>query len=300
MDNLCHTLVGAAMGRAGLRRTTRFATATLMIAANIPDLDVLVFATDVPHLSFRRGWTHGVAAQAVLPLVLTALVVLYGRMRQPAGDGGPPLRPRWIFGLSLLGVYSHVFLDYLNNYGVRLLSPVDWRWFYGDAVFIIDPWLWLVLSAGVWLSRTRKREAPARVALVLAAAYTVVMLLSARSAAGTVYTLWTAANGTPPGRLMVGPVPVTPFARAVIVDAGDRYELGRFTWGSGVSWSAAGVPKNDDRPEVQAVRDRPEIRAFLTWSRFPAWRLEPVGGGTRVTVQDMRFGDRFSASAVVR
>jgi hypothetical protein len=32
MDNLCHTLVGAALGEAGLKRRTRFASATLMIA----------------------------------------------------------------------------------------------------------------------------------------------------------------------------------------------------------------------------------------------------------------------------
>ena len=82
MDNLCHTLVGAAMGYAGLRRKTQFANATLMIAANLPDLDVLVFATDTPSIAFRRGWTHGVLAQLVLPLALTAIMVLIGRRRR--------------------------------------------------------------------------------------------------------------------------------------------------------------------------------------------------------------------------
>jgi hypothetical protein len=41
MDNLCHTLVGAALGEAGFKRRTRFASATLMIASNLPDIDVL-------------------------------------------------------------------------------------------------------------------------------------------------------------------------------------------------------------------------------------------------------------------
>ncbi len=45
MDNLCHTLVGAAIGEAGLKIRTRFGNPALMIAANLPDLDVLVFAT---------------------------------------------------------------------------------------------------------------------------------------------------------------------------------------------------------------------------------------------------------------
>ena len=37
-------------------------------------------------------------------------------------------------------------LDWLNTYGVRLLMPFDGRWFYGDALFIVDPWVWLLLG----------------------------------------------------------------------------------------------------------------------------------------------------------
>jgi inner membrane protein len=46
MDNVCHTLVGAAIGHTGLKRRTRFAQGALMISANVPDLDVLVFLTE--------------------------------------------------------------------------------------------------------------------------------------------------------------------------------------------------------------------------------------------------------------
>ena len=88
----------------------------------------------------------------------------------------------WILALSYIGVYSHVLLDLLNNYGVRLLAPVDWRWFYGDAVFIIDPLLWLMLGAGVWLARRRAYAAPARTALLAALVYIGAMVISARLA----------------------------------------------------------------------------------------------------------------------
>ena len=159
MDNFCHTLVGAACGEAGLKHKTRFANATLMIAANLPDVDVLSFFTDTDPISFRRGWTHGVVAQLTLPIVFTGVMYAWGRLRPYPPEGGlhtrPPLRVGWLLLLSYVGVYSHVFLDYLNNYGVRLLAPFDWRWFYGDAVFIVDPWLWLVLGTGVWLARRR-------------------------------------------------------------------------------------------------------------------------------------------------
>ncbi|MGD0825347.1 MAG: hypothetical protein ABR908_12230 [Terriglobales bacterium] len=41
MEPVTHFLFGAAMGRAGLNRKTALATATLTLAAEAPDLDVL-------------------------------------------------------------------------------------------------------------------------------------------------------------------------------------------------------------------------------------------------------------------
>jgi inner membrane protein len=301
MDNICHTLVGAAIGEAGLQRRTRFGAAALMISANIPDLDVLVFATDTPSVSFRRGWTHGIAAQIALPVLLAALLWLLDRRRSGRADGSPPFRAGWILLLSYVGVYTHVFLDYLNNYGVRLLTPFDWRWFYGDAVFIVDPWLWLALGAGVWLARRRHSPALSRYALIAASVYIAATLTSARAARGIVDERWTNSNGARPEALMVGPRLISPVTRDVIIDAGNHYEWGSFSWPSTLELSPQQIPKNDDRPEVAAARNDPNVRAFLVWSRFPFWTLEPVEGGTRVTVTDARFMARgfFSASTVV-
>jgi inner membrane protein len=304
MDNVCHTLVGAALGRAGLHRRTRFGTATLMIAANLPDIDVLVFATGIPAVSFRRGWTHGVVAQIVLPVVLTMAMTLYASRRASPRRGGAspaPVSVPWLFLLSLIGVYSHVFLDYLNNYGVRLLSPVDWRWFYGDAVFIIDPWLWLALGIGVWLARRARRPAPAIVALLCASLYVGGMLVSARASRVRVVDDWIRREGQPPRALMVGPQPVTPFSRSVVVDAGDHYRTGTFEWPSATTrLDDDRVDKRDAGADVQRARDAPNVRAFLTWSRFPFWTVEDTAAGRRVTVRDMRFGDRFAASVTLR
>jgi len=308
MDNVCHTLVGAALGEAGLKQRTRFGNATLMIAANLPDIDVMVFASGTPSVAFRRGWTHGILAQALLPIALTGLIWLAAR-RWPApsgvegGRGGPPLHLGWVLALSYIGVYSHVLLDLLNNYGVRLLAPVNWRWFYGDAVFILDPWLWLILGGGIWIAQRRSSAAPARKALLIALLYIGATIVTARISRNIVIAAWRAEHGRPVERLMVGPLPITPLQRAVIVDAGDHYESGTFTWfPTRVTFDPAAVPKNDDRPEVAIARQAPNVRAFLVWSRFPYWTFEPVSGGTRVTVADMRFmagGVRFSASTVV-
>jgi inner membrane protein len=296
VDNLCHTLVGAACAEAGLKRRTRFATAALLVAANLPDIDVLVFATGMPSVAFRRGWTHGVIAQVLLPVLLTGACLLADRLRPRRADDEPPVHAGWLLALSVIGIYSHVFLDFLNNYGVRLLAPFDWRWFYGDAVFIVDPWLWLSLGAGVWLSRRQDRPTAARGSLVFASLYVAVMLASAQAARGAVAAAWGPLRGVPasalasPRSLMVGPVAVSPLTRVVIVDAGDHYETGTFSWRTNaLTMDAAPIPKNGDRPAVRAARGDAGIQAVLTWSRFPFWRLEPAHGGVRVTLQDVRF-----------
>jgi inner membrane protein len=300
VDNLCHTLVGAAFGEAGLKRRTRFGAATLMIAANLPDVDVLVFATDVPPVAFRRGWTHGTLAQALLPIALTAALVVAHRVWRRAG--APPLRAGWTLVLAYIGVLSHVALDLLNPYGLRVLAPLDWRWWYGDVLFIIDPWLWLMLGGGIWLAR---RRGPFAVwhALTLAAVYILSMTINARVARAIVLDEWRRTRGGEPTSLMVGPLPATPFRRQIIVDNGPGYETGSFQWfPTRVTFDSRVVPKNDADPRVGRAREAPNIGGFLIWSRFPFWTFEPAPGGTRVTVGDLRFvgrGNAFLQSVVV-
>jgi inner membrane protein len=302
VDNLCHTLVGAALGEAGLKRRTGFGTGALMIASNLPDIDVLVFASGTPSVAFRRGWTHGVLADVLLPFLFTGVVVLIARWR-----GRDDIRPGQVLLLAYVGVILHVLMDLLNNYGVRLLMPFSGHWFYGDVLFIIDPWLWIILAAGIWLARRWRSVKPVRGSLLLAAAYVLAMIVSARLARAEIIDRWQQVEGQPPHALMVGPVPLTPLRRQVIIDAGDRYETGTFTWQPrNVRFDRGAVLKNDTDPRVAIVRSAPNIRAFLVWSRFPFWTLEPADRGTRVTVGDMRFvggpglaARNFTQSAVV-
>jgi inner membrane protein len=230
-----------------------------------------------------------------------------GRVRSPRRDDQRPLHFGWLLLLSYVGVYSHVFLDFLNNYGVRLLAPLDWRWFYGDALFIADVWLWLMLGVGVWLARRQRRPAISGAALAFASCYIAIMLVSAQAARTVVNSTWRDVRGSAPRALMVGPVPFTPFARAVIVDAGDHYETGLFRWWSmSVGFDADSIPKNAGDPLVKKARAEPSVREFLVWARFPFWTITQEKNGTRVNVGDVRFMSQsirranFTASTVVR
>ena len=108
-----------------------------VLAANAPAVDaVTMFVSRDLSLGFRRGWTHGVLAMAVLPLVLT----VPARARPGGGAVGAGRRHGAgpLLQLTSAGVLGQPLLDWLNTYGVRFLMPFDGTWFYGDALFIID------------------------------------------------------------------------------------------------------------------------------------------------------------------
>jgi inner membrane protein len=283
MDNVCHTLVGVAVARTGFHRKTALATSTAVIAANLADIDVLVFATDVPSVAFRRGITHGLPAQVLLPIACAGFM--------------------WWLGRRRTGKDRAARFDYLNSYGIRLLSPMSPRWFYGDAVFIVDVWLWIVLGAGT-LFAGKSRPRYAVVALTIASLYIAGMLLSARAARAIVQDAWMARTGEAPRALMVGPVPLNPFRRTIILDAGDRYYEGVFRWmPTQIAFAETATPKNESRPEIARASEDRRVHGILIWARFPVWDTREVPEGLEVSVRDMRFRalgrGGFTASTIV-
>lgn len=154
MDPVTHTLTGAALARSGLDRATPLATATLVLAANAPDVDILSYVGG-PYfaLATRRGLTHGVAALVVLPFVVAGAVLAWDRwIRRRRQPGAPPARAGPLLVLAAVGLLTHPVLDWMNTYGMRWWMPFDDAWSYGDALFIVDPWLWLLLGGAVFLS----------------------------------------------------------------------------------------------------------------------------------------------------
>lgn len=159
MDPIAHTLAGATLAQTGLRKLTPLATPTLILAANLPDIDgVMSFFGSDASLYYRRGMTHGILAQAILPWLLTAMVLVYDRvLRRRRNPEKAPVAALQILLLAYIGVVSHPFLDWLNTYGVRLLMPFSGRWFYGDTLFIVDAWMWLLLGASAVFAYSKKR-----------------------------------------------------------------------------------------------------------------------------------------------
>jgi inner membrane protein len=301
MDNLCHTLVGAALGEAGLKKRTALAMPALLIGANLPDVDVLAYFWGAETaLGFRRGWTHGIPALGVWPFVLTGLLLTWDRVvRQPRRPEAAPARPRELLLVSALAILTHPGLDWLNTYGMRWFMPFDGTWFYGDALFIADPWIWLALSAGVFWSRGRRRwrrlqpERPARWSLTAVSVYVLLMWgsqLAARWVAAQ--ELIAAQPQRPLVRMMAGPLPANPLRRQVVADTGDGYALGTVDWLAAPAFrpgSRPWVAKGDTLPGVAEAAATRDGRIFLDWARFPLFQVEEKPGTRVVQMIDARY-----------
>jgi inner membrane protein len=181
MENLAHTLLGLSMAKAGLERATPLATATLIISSNLPDIDAVtrLGGSTLTYLDYHRGLTHSFFGVVVLAAVLMiVLTYLDRKFRLRRDHRRRPVRPLRIFLIACAGGLGHLLMDYTNSYGVRPLLPFSSRWFYGDLIFIVDPWIWLMLgAAAVWLTATNAARALMWAALGLAASLLVALAL---------------------------------------------------------------------------------------------------------------------------
>jgi inner membrane protein len=160
LEPVTHLLFGAAMGRAGLNRKTALATATLTLAAEAADLDVISrFGGSAFGLNHHRGFTHSFLGIPLVAAVVVAFIYLLWRLRGRK-TRNPNLPPRWglLFAFACLAGLSHLLLDFTNNYGVRPVWPFSERWYSWDIVFIVEPVLLVALTLGLTL--------PALVALI--------------------------------------------------------------------------------------------------------------------------------------
>ena len=54
--------------------------------------------------------------------------------------------------------------------------PFSGQWFYGDALFVIDPWFWLVVGGAAFLTFSRAKLARVRWAVFFALASAVIVV----------------------------------------------------------------------------------------------------------------------------
>jgi inner membrane protein len=311
LEPVTHFLTGACMGRAGFNRKTALATATMTLAAEAPDLDILGrFRGPVFGFAHHRGFTHSFLGLLIVSSVVVGFMYCIWRIRDRKSKY-PDLPPRWglLFALAYFAGLSHILLDFTNNYGVRPFWPFSERWYEWDIVFIVDPILLTALVAGLTLpalfalvdqevgvrgSRFRGRAA------ALVALSVMVGLWAARDFEHRRAIAALAARTYQervPSRVGAFPTFWNPFVWRGVVETPDFFMLTEVD---------SAKPEVDPFGHMESLAKPPEIpatrvatqtyvgRVYLDWAKFPVVEAEAAeGGGSLVHFYDLRFVTSF-------
>ena len=300
MDNITHSLVGWALGETGLKRRTRKGLAACILAANMPDIDVFFGAAPWAPLATHRGFTHGLVGGVLLmPPLLAGLLWLLDRWQVSRGStfrSGLGTHFGWLVALSYLGAITHPLMDWQNSYAVQMFAPLSTRWYHNDALFIVDPWILLMLGIGIWQARRRRSGGPAIAAGVALCAYIAlngVISTSAREAP---------SRGAPyarPDTVIASPQPLAFWRRDLVWRQDGRVASGTYDPlrnPTALTSYTASQPDNLADPLVRrAMNATPRIRAFLRWSILPMAQVTRHGCKATVTFGDARFQRGFGA-----
>jgi inner membrane protein len=210
VDNITHSLVGVALGDLAMGRRVSKGQRPLfvgagIIAANLPDIDlayVAVTASPIGYLLHHRGHTHTLPGLLVLAAALAGVYSFFPAVRNMRFPG----RLRFLL-LIAIALASHLALDSLNSYGVHPFYPFDNTWKYGDALFILEPWLWIVLGIAVaWNGHSRTAR--------LAAVVPIVILLATTASIGVVPLEAVALLAIVGGAFLFVTIRLIPYTRA--------------------------------------------------------------------------------------
>jgi inner membrane protein len=201
LDNVTHAFVGAAIAESVLPRGVPAATRRVFLftgvaAASAPDLDLVSTGLTEPPLGFllhHRGHTHTLPGLIVLGVVIFAVLRFWSAARIAIAG----LTARCVV-LIAVALVSHLLMDAANSYGTHLWFPFSSGWVFGDAVFVLEPWFWVILGTvlaanvgrrawriAIWLLTLLPLAVVAYTGLT-GAAVTLVLLLAAVAIA-----LWT-------------------------------------------------------------------------------------------------------------
>jgi inner membrane protein len=195
LDNVTHSLVGLAIAEAALPasaspRERRALVAASVVVANLPDIDLAyTWITPAPlgYLLHHRGHTHTLAGLLLLGVLAPLLLRFWPAVRELTGDG----RTR-LWGLVAVNLLVHVLVDACNAYGVHPFYPFTSSWYYGDAVFIFEPLIWLVLGVAA-VCNAQGRTTRLLISIPVAALFLVVAVGGVVPVAAVVMTSVTAA-----------------------------------------------------------------------------------------------------------
>jgi inner membrane protein len=256
----------------------------------------------VGYLRYHRHLTHSLIAMPVLAIFCVLVVRALSRK---------PLRWAGAFAAALLGVASHLFLDYTNGYGIRLLLPFSGAYYRLDWTNVVDLWIWaafLLALAAPFLSRLVGSEiaSSSRRALYPGRGWPLFALVFLTIYLGARGVLHSRAIGelqsriydnAEPLRVAAVPGAANPLRWRGVVETEGFYALPEVNLAGVFDPSQARIlhkpePNAALITAMDSAKRTEAFQAFLRFAEFPLWSLTPddrIENGAVAQASDMRF-----------
>jgi inner membrane protein len=215
-------------------------------------------------------------------------------------------------------VLSHLYLDWTNIFGVRLLEPFSRRYYHLDTTGVTDLWMLAVLGAVAgWFviahlvsSEIGARKASGRGAAIAALLFVCLWQSGRYFAHERAVAMLDARmyDGETPRRVAALPNFASPLHWTGVVETESAYRLFEFSLTEGGFDPLSGDKfyKPEPSASMEVAKQTESFQQFLRFADFALWQVLPAAepeGATEVRVMDIRFGipgeGRFVATAVV-
>ena len=316
MENVTHTLAGYFLARAGLDRQTPHANAICIVAANIPDIDLVTFTSPINYLNYHRHLTHSLFVVPAMGALAVAVVALWLRLFRRDAQ---PVAWKSAWPVATVVALTHPLLDLMNPYGIRLWLPFSARWDSWDALFVWEPWLWVWMfgaALAMWLVRRRgpsveNARTSARIAGCAAAGLLAFIGLKSTLHGRAIEILQTIqVEGEAVQRFAAFPHAFDPFRWTGVIETSGDYRVFQL---SGVGLANSNNPSPPDAPrifrkftpgkELQPALESGVAEDYLRFAQYAVGAVERSGDGYVIRLFDLRFGQgntqRFVCTVVL-
>jgi len=286
MDPVTHALAGAFIPKTVFGRKASLWVS--MISSIAPDFDYITgFWGADTFLRYHRGITHGIIALFIFPL-MTGIILKYH------------FKKGFLYYsfLSFIAYGLHLFMDLTNQYGVRILSPLDWNMYSLDITFIIDPYITLGLFTSLLFFYYKKKG---RVVISFLTLILFVLYITGR------YHLKNASEELLRERMdeyvyRLCPLPGDFFRWWFVSRTGNVYKTGFVDLFTERVYIQERLVYSEKEPEIILSKSTEAVKNFLTLAQSPYSEVRREGNRTTVVWHELSYaflpGDHFVAKVI--
>ncbi|MEY4480398.1 MAG: hypothetical protein RLZZ267_1076 [Bacillota bacterium] len=283
MDTATHILIGSTLaglalidpnlaGNEALIQATLVAT---LIGSNAPDFDTLSRIRGFKsYLTNHRAFTHSLTAMLIWPILITLPIsFIFGVTEN-------------IFTLllwSFIAVLTHVFMDWLNAYGVQCFRPLSQKWHHLDLLSIFDPILFALHLTGLLLWVFTNFEATLIFIVVysLTAIYIILRAMQHHFILKLLKLRY-------PDEITIHLIPKLHWKQwQFVVELENFFMIGHIN-GTSV-YVDSNFQKEEENPVIRATKNTDGVRTFLHFADRVHVSSKKVVEGYEVSWSDMRF-----------